>query len=192
MADPISSQISAMFWSKRFLSRAELEQLAEEFQPQLLALRLANYWRSVAVAPKVDALEHLSPRIRDVGRTLGLTFLAGQGVDEEILQILARSDRDARAQRHSESEWVVTTALLDLAHKGKVDVSVGEIADQANDVLAMQGGNNPTVAEEDRSCPGAARLRNQAKGKLGARPRADEGRGEADPRTGGDVGCYAG
>lgn len=120
-------------WPRRqnpqLLERETEGKLAEQFQPRLLAFRLANFTptrKSSFEAPELN-----SP-IGDAARSLGACFSNDPELQAEIVSLLRTYDTHARVVQATNPEALVLEALLFHVHDAKGDrsasVYVGDIA----------------------------------------------------------------
>ena len=126
------------------LDEAAMQKLEQEFQPKLLGFRLQNHTAVKNFSLSQDALDGLSPRIRQIARALAAPFLGDVGITSELVQSLGGYDEEGRIDRSLEPEWLVAEALMIVCHPGiengsfDSEILVGELAAQINQRLADQ------------------------------------------------------
>jgi hypothetical protein len=114
----------------------DVEPIAAEFQPQLLAYRLANLLcvrHSGFVAGSLDC------SLQELGRSLGMCLEGCSELQEKMLASLQGRDREVRGERSSQAPAVVLEALLAAIHVGASEVRVAQICLDANTIFKQRG-----------------------------------------------------
>jgi hypothetical protein len=152
------------------------EQIAADFQAKLLMFRLQNFDRFDASRPLFAAIENLTPRVRDLGRALGVPLLGNADLEKDLSEILHEQDRDARVHRALEPEWLVAEVLFGLCHPRPltsglfptiVSAFVGSIAATVNEKMKERGEGVTLTAKKTGLVLRALGFRTQLLGSLG-------------------------
>jgi hypothetical protein len=104
------------------LSRRRKQELAEYFQPKLIAYRAANH---IAVGESEFDLPGLTPDSRILARALGACIVDAPELQDGLREILESRDAIVSAERFSDLKCLVIEALLEFCHtrpEGKVYV----------------------------------------------------------------------
>jgi hypothetical protein len=113
------------------------QQIADEFQPQLLAYRLMNHAK--VRRSEFDVPLFTSP-LRELARSLGGCIVDAPAFQSRIASVLQEQDEEIRSDRTAEPESIVIEAVLFFCHQAKKDsVRVGDVAKAANAILAGRG-----------------------------------------------------
>lgn len=122
------------------------EQIASEFQPQLLMYRLKNFKK--VCEPRVD-VSKFTFTTRRIARTLVMCFSEDLGLARDIVQLLGPQDEDVRLQRADSIECAIVEVLLGLIHEQKVKkMKIGDLADLVNCLMRSRGEILEYKAEE--------------------------------------------
>jgi hypothetical protein len=123
------------------LPDSELEEIARKFQPRLLQYRLSR--RDVIAQFRIsnDLVAHLTPRTRQIARTLCAPLAQDPERTLGIIDALAVQDQSSRVERALELEWLVTESLFTLSHVSPLwsEITVGGISIDINNWLASRG-----------------------------------------------------
>ncbi len=153
-----------------------LEQVAEEFQAKLLAIRLSNYAKLGTSPEFSSSVEHLTPRMRDLAYALATPLLGNTELEGELVTALKDQDEDARLDRYEEREWLAVGALFAICHDGirnrmgwwpVIEVLVGGIAGKVNQDLELRGDSRRFSAKAMGKTLGALHIRTKKLGRLG-------------------------
>ncbi|HSB74751.1 MAG TPA: hypothetical protein VLC12_03825, partial [Terriglobales bacterium] len=127
---------------------ALLEQLASEFQPQLLMYRLEHLGEVVRSDWDVPAF--VSP-VREIVSTLGRSLCSAQ-LREDLIGIMRAQDEETRAVWSADLRAIVIEACLLACHeKSKEKVYVGEINEIAQAILDTRG-EQLSVSDKGTGC----------------------------------------
>jgi hypothetical protein len=108
------------------LSAGRRRQIADEFQPKLLAYRARNH-RAVSES-EVD-LPASTSETRILGSVLGSCIVGAPEVQDELRRMLAGVDEELRSERCCDPRSIAGEVLLTLAHRRQGDkVYVGEVS----------------------------------------------------------------
>lgn len=111
------------------------DELAETFQPMLLAYRLVNYNR--VLNSKFD-VPQFTTTVRKCAHRLGASVNDAE-LQAAVVPLLQEQDEAARDENTSALEAVVIEAVLVMCHQKKPLAYVGEIADRVNTILQDRG-----------------------------------------------------
>ena len=121
-------------------------ELASEFQPKLLAYRLANLHK--VRASSFDVPE-FSGQARDLARSLGASIVGDPELQEFVIPLLRAQDQAIRVERTTELESLIVEALLVLCHESTADrVHVGEVTKLVNGIRKGRGESMVSKARE--------------------------------------------
>jgi hypothetical protein len=121
-------------------------ELASEFQPKLLAYRLANLHK--VRASSFDVPE-FSGQARDLARSLGASIVGDPELQEFVIPLLRAHDQAIRVERTTELESLIVEALLVLCHESTADrVHVGEVTKLVNGIRKGRGESMVSKARE--------------------------------------------
>jgi hypothetical protein len=120
----------------------KLQQLADEFQPQLLAYRLYNI--QMVQKYKFSSPE-LTPPTRAVAASLGACIASTPILTHRLLSLLKAQDDDVRAEKASAPESAVVEVLFGWLDGTEVSakpngILVKDLADSLNALLRSRGG----------------------------------------------------
>jgi hypothetical protein len=102
-----------------------------------LDYRLRNY---KAVRESTFDVPEFTPELRDLARSLGAAVAPDPELASEIISLLEPADKDARARRTVQPDYVIVMVLLALVHEGrKKQLLVREIATAVNSALYAYG-----------------------------------------------------
>ena len=119
------------------LDQRAQQQIADEFQPKLLMLRLKNY-RQVA-ASDFD-VPHFAPPVRELARSLGACVGDEPVLQAAIAGLLAVQDELVQSERAIDLNAIVVGAMLSFCHEAKREsVHVGAVTAQVNKMLEQHG-----------------------------------------------------
>jgi hypothetical protein len=119
------------------LDEQSREDVANKFQAQFLAYRLANY-RKVANS-RFDVPEFAYP-MRGLAHALGACIADDKQLALSLVPLLQQRDEQLRSERGSQEERAIIEAVLACFHRGdKNQVSVAYIADFVNSILRARG-----------------------------------------------------
>lgn len=119
------------------LDQRAQQQIAEEFQPQLLMYRLRNYHR-VSVS-EFDAPDLTSP-VRNIARCLGASVPGEPGLQGEIAPLLQGQSDQILLKCETDLDLVVIEAMPGLCHeKERQSFHVAEVSNNANKILERRG-----------------------------------------------------
>ena len=115
------------------LDQRAQQQIAEEFQPQLLMYRLVNYHR--ACVSEFDAPDLTSP-VRNLARCLGASVPDEPGLQGEIAPLLQGQSDQILLKCETDLDSVVIEAMLVLCHeKDRQSFHVADVSNNANKIL---------------------------------------------------------
>jgi len=120
----------------QLLDLAAEQNLAAEMQGKLERFRLEHY-RDLCI-PQLDN-SGLSSRTRDLARVLATPLLGDAGLTSRLLTCLKARDEDAFLDRFGEPEWIVAATLFAFSHRPGLQVYIGNLAEEANRMLAELG-----------------------------------------------------
>ena len=113
------------------------QQIAEEFQPQLLKFRLVNHYR--ARVSEFDAPD-LSSDVRELAGSLGTSVPDEPGFQGEIARALQGQSDQILLKSETDLDSVVIEAMLDLCHeKDRQSFHVADVSNHANKILERRG-----------------------------------------------------
>ena len=113
------------------------QEIAAQFQPRLLAYRLANYDKVLCNA--FDAPE-LTGNIRESARNLGCCIIGAPELQAGVMSLLRAQEELALSAQVWRPECVVLEALLVLCHEtGHESVLIGEVTKLVNGILTGRG-----------------------------------------------------
>jgi hypothetical protein len=120
------------------IDRQRLEQIANEFQPQLLMYRLKNHTK--VATSEFDVPGFLSP-VREVARTLGACVPNERELQQDIRDFLNGSNEEAKADSSINLDAAVVEALLSFCHRedGLGRIFIGELTRLVNSLLEQRG-----------------------------------------------------
>jgi len=113
--------------------RAE-NKISTELQPKLERFRLEHY-HDMRIAREQD-LDGLSPRMREIARTLGASIAEEPELLERLMSCMRAQDRDSQVDKYAEPEWAVATALFEFAHRPGDQVFIGNLTIEVGRILA--------------------------------------------------------
>lgn len=113
------------------------DKLAKEFQGLFMDYRLQNYSR--ILAPVTLDLFHLTPRMRDLARSLAAPLFGHEQLQQQLIDDLNPHNAEAELSRHSDPEWVVATAMFQECHRTTGALTVGNLAFTVNEILSRIG-----------------------------------------------------
>lgn len=123
----------------RKLTRADLQQVAEQFRPRLLRYRVSQH---LSVAQSDFDAPEFAPATRGLARSLGAALAAAPENRQRVLKTLAAQDESEKSEHAQGADAVVVEALLAICHESDVSlVRVGEIAKLANGIFLGRGEN---------------------------------------------------
>jgi energy-coupling factor transporter ATP-binding protein EcfA2 len=123
------------------LTPRALAEIQRRLQPKLMGLRLENYARAM-YRESTKSASSLTPRIRDIFRSLALPLMGDVGLEEELLEILKPHNCDAVVERHCEPEFFVMAAVFSRVHirvLGYNAQTVKELTQNVADLLQHAG-----------------------------------------------------
>lgn len=146
-------------------------QIADKFQPRLLAYRLRNYAK--VRSSEFDAPPFTAP-LRELVRSLCVCLVDAPELQSRIAALLQERDEEIRSDRAAEPESIVIEAALFFCHEGNTtSVLVGEVAEAAN---AIAAGREETMKLKPRAAGERLKslgLRTRRLGKAGRGLRLD-------------------
>ena len=116
----------------RRLSKADLQNLAEEFHPRLLRYRLTQHL-PVAASPFDEP--NFAPEARVLARLLGAAVEGASAVQGRIVAALEPLDEQHKSEQAQSLSAIVLEALLALCHEDNKSVYVFELTEVANTIL---------------------------------------------------------
>lgn len=147
--------------AKSCSTRTQL-QIAEEFQPQLLAYRLANYDK--VLSSEFDVPD-FACSARVLGRSLGASLVGDVELQARVIPLLEEHSAGEREEYSSDLNAYLIEALVVACHQQKRSVYVGEIAKTANLILFSRG---ETIVMSPREVGGRLRGLGLIPTRLGA------------------------
>jgi hypothetical protein len=119
------------------LDNSVRQKIADDFQPRLLAYRLANFAKVRNLAFDVP---ELTPSVRELAQNLSACTPEDPQLPEQVLGLLRVQDKELRSAAWLDLNTVITEAVLAFVHEGKEEsVYVAEIAEAAEAILSGRG-----------------------------------------------------
>ncbi len=118
--------------TKDRISKADAQQLSEEFQPRLLRYRVM---RHLSVANSQFSVTGFAPQTRILARMLGAATEAAPAVQARIVKALQYLDEQFKSEQAQGLAAVVLEALLALSHEKRNSARVLEVTEVANTIL---------------------------------------------------------
>jgi hypothetical protein len=123
--------------SRGLLKEQQLDQLAKQYQPQLMYYRLRNYRR---VRDCTFDVPTFTPDLRILARSLGAAVLGDKELTSDLVSLLSPQDADARARRGLLPESAIVTSALALLHGSRpIKMLVSQFAVLVNAALRANG-----------------------------------------------------
>jgi hypothetical protein len=152
----------------RLLDDVAMRDIAQQFQPELLMYRFANYSRVKSFRLTSSALPDLTPRMKQVARALVAPIHGHAESESIVLSALWERDRAAKIERALEPEWLGAEILFSLIHEAPIhSILVGGIAASINAKLEFRGEGFRISARKIGSVLKSLGLRTEALGSLG-------------------------
>jgi hypothetical protein len=118
--------------AKDRISKADGQQLSDEFQPRLLRYRLRQH---LEVANSPFDVTGFAPQTRILARIFGATVEGAPDVQARVVNALMAQDEQFKSEQAQGLDAVVLEALLALCHENHDSAYVLEIAAVANTIL---------------------------------------------------------
>lgn len=152
----------------RPLDDVAMRHIAQQFQPELLMYRFANYSRVKSFRLTSSAPADLTPRMKQVARALVAPIQGHAESELIVLSALREGDRAAKIERALEPEWLGAEILFSLIHEPPIhSILVGGIAASINEKLETRGEDFRISARKIGSVLKSLGLRTEALGSLG-------------------------
>jgi len=150
------------------LDDVAMRQIAQQFQPEMLMFRFANYSSVKSFRLASSVLEDFTRRMKQVALAL-LAPIQGHAESESIvLSALRERDRAGKIERALEPEWLAEEILFGLIHEGPIhSILVGGIAASINRKLKFRGEDFRISARKIGSVLKSLGLRTESLGGLG-------------------------
>lgn len=110
--------------------------VVEDLQNQLLRYRTKNL---VRVYNSVFDASLLTSDTRAIANALGACVIDSPGLQSQLISLLTPVESQRQADRSTSLEAVTLEATLNLAHAGKAQVLVGEVANEVNRIVEARG-----------------------------------------------------
>lgn len=111
--------------------------IAEEFQPLLLAFRIANF--RAACATTFDVSKFSIP-LREISASLAAATPGVIDLQTELTELLRDEDNEIKSARWVDLNTVIVESILVFCHEGKMETAyVREIAEMATKILEGRG-----------------------------------------------------
>ena len=128
------------------LSASSRRQIADEFQPKLMAYRAGNH---VAVSQSQFDAPEFTSETRILARALGSCVVGSPEVQAGLKNILGSCDEDARAEHWCDPRCIAAEALVSLAHtQPDAKVYVGEIRAAIVEIQKNRGETGALTARQ--------------------------------------------